>query len=87
MLRFPEAEGLKLAGSGSQYSKNVSLQTAEYPFINIMDNQDATEVHKETIDDAGSNSQTQTQSENAQPTHPSEDVVIQSSSDNVEEKS
>ena len=52
-----------------------------------MDNQDATEVHKETIDDAGSNSQTQTQSENAQPTLPSEGVVIQSSSDNVEDKS
>ena len=87
MLRFPEAEGLKLAGSGSQYSKNVSLQTAEYPFNNIMDNQDAIEVQKETIDDAGNISQTQIQPENAQPTHPSEGAVNQSSSDHVEDNS
>ena len=86
MLRFPEAEGLKLAGSGSQYSKNVSLQTAEYPFNNIMDNQDAIEIHKEMIDDDGNISQTQIQPENAQPTHPSEGVV-QSSSDIVEDNS
>ena len=44
-FEYPEAEGLKLAGSGSQYSKNVSLQTAEYPFTNIMDNQDAIDIH------------------------------------------